>query len=174
MATLPGAWRYRVSAGTGWPGVCILWLGEMESLICNFCLSVAAHTIVLADPSLRYTSLLLGCWATNKQTNPKSDAVTRPTGWQAEWTLQVEEITRRFSSQAQTDWEERRRTVWFSTLQCLMFHPSRLPTVCVQPVQQQNYFKGSLGRKVIVVGMGGPDKFKHGWTSSKAAMPSWT
>ena len=23
-ATLPGAWRYRVSAGTGWPGVCIL------------------------------------------------------------------------------------------------------------------------------------------------------
>ena len=23
-ATLPGAWRYRVSAGTGWPGVRIL------------------------------------------------------------------------------------------------------------------------------------------------------
>ena len=23
-ATLPGAWRYRVSAGTGWPGVSIL------------------------------------------------------------------------------------------------------------------------------------------------------
>ena len=26
----------RVSAGTGWPGVSILWPGEMESLICNF------------------------------------------------------------------------------------------------------------------------------------------
>ena len=24
VATLPGAWRYRVSAGTGWPGVRIL------------------------------------------------------------------------------------------------------------------------------------------------------
>ena len=24
VATLPGAWCYRVSAGTGWPGVCIL------------------------------------------------------------------------------------------------------------------------------------------------------
>ena len=48
MATLPGAWRYRVSAGTGQPGVSILWLGEMESLICNFYLSVAAHKIVWA------------------------------------------------------------------------------------------------------------------------------
>ena len=24
LATLPGAWRHRVSAGTGWPGVSIL------------------------------------------------------------------------------------------------------------------------------------------------------
>ena len=24
VATLPGAWHYRVSAETGWPGVCIL------------------------------------------------------------------------------------------------------------------------------------------------------
>ena len=24
VATLPGAWRHRVSAGTGWPGVSIL------------------------------------------------------------------------------------------------------------------------------------------------------
>ena len=59
VATLPGAWRYRVSTGTGWPGVSILWLGEVESLICNFYLGVAARKIVWADPSLRYTSLLL-------------------------------------------------------------------------------------------------------------------
>ena len=59
-ATLPGAWRYRVSSGTGRPDVSILWLGEVESLICNFYLSVAARKIVWADPSLRYTSLLLG------------------------------------------------------------------------------------------------------------------
>ena len=30
VATLPGAWRDRVSDGTGWPGVRILWLGEIE------------------------------------------------------------------------------------------------------------------------------------------------
>ena len=43
VATLPGAWRYRVSTGTGQPGVSILELGEMESLIYNFYLSVAAR-----------------------------------------------------------------------------------------------------------------------------------
>ena len=58
VATLPGAWRYRVSAGTGWPSS-ILWLGEIESLIRNFCLSVAACKIVRTDPSLRYASMLL-------------------------------------------------------------------------------------------------------------------
>ena len=52
-ATLPGAWRYRVSTGTGWPDVSILWMGEVERLICNFYLSVAARIIVWADPSLR-------------------------------------------------------------------------------------------------------------------------
>ena len=46
VATLPGAWRYRVSAGAGQPGVSILWLGEVERLICSFYLSVAAHKIV--------------------------------------------------------------------------------------------------------------------------------
>ena len=34
VATLPDAWRYRVSTGTGRPGVSVL--GEVERLICNF------------------------------------------------------------------------------------------------------------------------------------------
>ena len=46
VATLPGTWRDQVRVGTGWPGVSILCLGEVESLICNFCLSVAAHKVV--------------------------------------------------------------------------------------------------------------------------------
>ena len=46
VATMPDAWRYRVSAGTGWPGVSILRLGEVESLICNFYLSAAARKLV--------------------------------------------------------------------------------------------------------------------------------
>ena len=36
VTTLPGAWRYRDSTGTGRPSVSILWLGEVESLICIF------------------------------------------------------------------------------------------------------------------------------------------
>ena len=60
VAALPGAWRYKVITGTGPPGVMTLWLGEVESMLSNFCLSVAARKIVWADASLRYTSLLLG------------------------------------------------------------------------------------------------------------------
>ena len=46
VATLPGAWRYRVSAGTGWPGDSILYVGEVESLICNFYLRLAERKLV--------------------------------------------------------------------------------------------------------------------------------
>ena len=60
VATLSGARRYRVSARTGWPSISLLWLGKVERLICNFYISVTARTIVWADPSLRYTSMLLG------------------------------------------------------------------------------------------------------------------
>ena len=58
VATLPGAWRYRVSAGTGQPGVSILWLGEMESWICNFYLSVAARK----TEQIRPWDTLACCW----------------------------------------------------------------------------------------------------------------
>ena len=72
-------WHYRVSAWTDRPGVSILWLGEVESLVCNFYLSVAAHKIVWADPSLRYTSML---WdvkqPTNKQTCLAPSALLSP------------------------------------------------------------------------------------------------
>ena len=69
VATLQGTWRYKVSAGTGCPGVSILWLGEIESLICNLHLSVATRTCVWADPSQRYTNMLLGREATDQLTN---------------------------------------------------------------------------------------------------------
>ena len=45
VAILPGAWRYKVSTGTGWQGASILCLDETESLICNFYLRMAARTI---------------------------------------------------------------------------------------------------------------------------------
>ena len=44
-----------------WPGFSILLLGEVESWICNFHVSVAARSIVGADLSLRHTGMLLGC-----------------------------------------------------------------------------------------------------------------
>ena len=55
-----GTWRSRVSTKTGQPSVSRLWLGEVESLICNFYLNVAACKLVWTDPSLTYTSMLLG------------------------------------------------------------------------------------------------------------------
>ena len=67
VATLPGAWRFRVSVGTGWPGVCIPWLDEAESVICNFYLSLSAPTIVRADPPLRCT--IACCWDVKQTTN---------------------------------------------------------------------------------------------------------
>ena len=60
VATLPGAWHYRVSAGTGWSSVSVQLPGEIESWICESYLSVVAYKIVWSDPSLRYTSMLLG------------------------------------------------------------------------------------------------------------------
>ena len=41
VVTLPGAWCYRVSAGTGWPSISILWLGEIASLMSSFCLCLS-------------------------------------------------------------------------------------------------------------------------------------
>ena len=37
VVTLPGAWRYRVSAGTGWPGVSILSLGKFDLQLLSQC-----------------------------------------------------------------------------------------------------------------------------------------
>ena len=62
------------------PSVSILWLGEVESWICNFCLSVATPEIVCADPFLRYTSMLLGCYS--NKTKPWGGQVTHPSHWQ--------------------------------------------------------------------------------------------
>ena len=67
-AALPSAWCYRVSGGTGQPGVSILWLGEMESWICNFYLSVAARKIVWADP----WDTLACCWDVKQPTNKQA------------------------------------------------------------------------------------------------------
>ena len=71
MATLQGTWRYRVSTGTGWPSVSILWLGVVESLICHFYFSMAAHKIEQICP----WDTQACCWdskqATNKQTVPE-------------------------------------------------------------------------------------------------------
>ena len=65
VTNLPGTWCYRVSVGAGWPGVSVLWLGEMESLICNFYLSVAAHKIEQICP----WDTLACCWDIKQPTN---------------------------------------------------------------------------------------------------------
>ena len=71
VATLPGSWCYRVSAGTGPPGVSILWLGEMESWICNFYLSVSARKIEQICPR----DTLACCWDVKQPTNNNSSLI---------------------------------------------------------------------------------------------------
>ena len=71
VVTLPGAWRYRISTGTGWPGVSILWLGEVESLICNF--SVWQHYNCL---SRSVPEILTCCWEVKQLTNKQTPAGT--------------------------------------------------------------------------------------------------
>ena len=68
VATMKGTWRHRVSALTGWPGVSILWLDEIESWS-STSLCVDAPKIVWADTSLRYTIMLLGRQASKQPTN---------------------------------------------------------------------------------------------------------
>ena len=69
VATLPGTLHYRVSAWSGWPDVSILWLGEMESLICNFYLSVA-H-IKLSEQILPWDTLAC-CWDIKQPTSKQN------------------------------------------------------------------------------------------------------
>ena len=65
---------YRVSTGTGWPGVSILWLDEIASLTCRFCFSVTARIIVWVDPSLRNTGMLLWLTLSSLRTTTTSGA----------------------------------------------------------------------------------------------------
>ena len=46
VATLPGVWRYRISARTGLPSLSILRVGQTASWTCNLYLSVAARSSV--------------------------------------------------------------------------------------------------------------------------------
>ena len=68
VATLPSAWRYRVSTGTGRPGVSILWPGEVERWSCNFYLSVAACKI----KQIRPWDTLACCWDVKQPTNKQN------------------------------------------------------------------------------------------------------
>ena len=65
VANLPGARRYRISAGTGWLGVSILQLGEIESLMCKF--SVWQH--VQLSEQIRPEDVLALCVHIKQPTN---------------------------------------------------------------------------------------------------------
>ena len=69
VATLPGAWCCRVSTGTGHPGVGILWLGEVESLICNFCLSQWVWQHIQLSEQIHPWDTLTYCWDVKQPTN---------------------------------------------------------------------------------------------------------
>ena len=68
---------YRVSVRSSLPGVSVLWLGEMASLISNFCLGMAAHKNVEAAVFLRYIVCVTGVLS-NQETNTLSCILTPP------------------------------------------------------------------------------------------------
>ena len=73
LASLPGAWRYRVSTGTGRPGVSILWLGEVESLIGS---SVSVWQHVNLSEQIRPWDTLACCWDVKQPTDKQSPALS--------------------------------------------------------------------------------------------------
>ena len=66
VATLPGAWRYRVSTGTGRPGVSILWLSEKEVWPAT---SVSAWQHVKLSEQIRPWDTLACCWDVKQPIN---------------------------------------------------------------------------------------------------------
>ena len=66
VATLSGTWRYRVSTGTGGPGVLILWLGEMKNWSVT---SVLVWQQLQLSQKIRPWDTLACCWdVSNQQT----------------------------------------------------------------------------------------------------------
>ena len=74
MATLPGTWRYTVSAGTGRPGVSILWLGEVKVWSAT-CISVWQH--VKLSEQIRPWDTLACCWDVKQPTNQPTPTLVR-------------------------------------------------------------------------------------------------
>ena len=70
VASLQGAYHRKASASTGWPGDSVLWLKDWSATS----ISVAACTIVQADPSLRYT---LACgWNVKQPTANNNSSIS--------------------------------------------------------------------------------------------------
>ena len=67
VATLPGAWRYRVSGGTGRPGVSILWRWKVGSAA-----SISVWQHVKLSVQIRPWDTLACCWDVKQPTNKHS------------------------------------------------------------------------------------------------------
>ena len=76
VAIFAGAQGYSVRAGTGWPGVGILWLGKIESLICNFC-TVSMWQQVKLSEQIRPWDTLACCCYVKQLTNQPTHNPTR-------------------------------------------------------------------------------------------------
>ena len=63
VATLPGAWCYRISAGTGRPGVSTLWLGEISAT------SISVWQHVQMCKQIRPWVTQACCWDVKQPTN---------------------------------------------------------------------------------------------------------
>ena len=76
FATLPGAWRYRTSAWTGWPRISILRLGEAETAT-----SVSVWQHIDLSKQIRPLNALACCWGVKQQTNQPPPPTTTAHNW---------------------------------------------------------------------------------------------
>ena len=76
-----------VSARTGWPIVCIMWLAEGASLIWNVCFSAAAYTLV--HTTLRYFHV---SGTRSKQKTPTAKAMSIRTPRHIDWRLVTSQV----------------------------------------------------------------------------------
>ena len=68
--SLPSEWRFRVSAGTGWPGVGTLWLSETQSLIYKI-VAQSGHRYCFLGRSSTGVHFAY-CWDSKQLTNSKA------------------------------------------------------------------------------------------------------
>ena len=113
VTTLPSAWRYRVSAGTGRPCISILWLGEVESWSAT---SISVWQHVKLSEQIGPWDTIACCWDIKQPTNKQT---SRPQTWFISQTVSD-------CAASETDYTEPKQSNHFKSLAQASIQPCHL------------------------------------------------